>query len=178
MLEERYRGAASFATSVDAARHKRDLWVALRKRARVPDELVARVEALGGEWRLLALSEDWCGDAVNTLPPIAALADAARNLELRVLERDRNPDLMDAHLTNGSRSIPVVMVLDADFRERGWWGPRPAELQRWAMGPGQLLEPDDRYRELRRWYARDGGRTTLREIVSVLEGAARQRSAA
>jgi hypothetical protein len=52
------------------------------------------------------LSEDWCGDAVNSVPYLARLAELAPNLDLRVLARDENPDLMDAHLTRGSRSIP------------------------------------------------------------------------
>jgi len=51
------------------------------------------------------LVEDWCGDAVNTLPVIGRLAEHASNIELRVVGRDANLDLMDAHLTNGSRSI-------------------------------------------------------------------------
>jgi hypothetical protein len=79
---------------------------------------------------------------------------------------------MEAHLTGKSRSIPVVIVLDEAFRERGWWGPRPTVLQRWVSGQGQLLEKTARYREARAWYARDRGRTTLEEVVSLLERSA------
>jgi hypothetical protein len=89
-----------------------------------------------------------------------------------LLGREANPDLMDAHLTNGSRSIPVVMVLDSRYEERGWWGPRPTELQAWVMREGMRLSKTDRYRELRRWYARDRGLTTLSEVVMLLERAA------
>ena len=32
-------------------------------------------------------------------------------------------------------------------------------------GEGQLLDKDSRYREQRRWYARDRGETTLRELT-------------
>ena len=62
-------------------------------------------------------------------PYLARLQEALPNFELRVLSRDENPDLMDAHLTNGTRSIPVVMILDQEFREVAWWGPRPRPLQ-------------------------------------------------
>ena len=178
MLRGRYQTAKTFEEYSAAAEKNRELWLALRKRARVPADLLARAESLGRHWHLLVLSEDWCGDAVNTVPVIAALADAAPNLDLRVLERDENPDLMDTHLTNGSRSIPVVIILDEHFRERGWWGPRPRELQAWVLGEGKALSPADRYRQVRTWYARDGGRTTLEEIVSLLERAAAQREAA
>ncbi len=180
MLKQRFRSAATYEEAVRTAEENRELWESLsaRARARIPDEMVRRAEALGGRWHLLVLSEDWCGDAVNIVPVVAALADAAENLELRVLERDRNPDLMDTHLTNGSRSIPVVIALDDAFRERGWWGPRPRELQAWVLTEGKRLEPEDRYREVRRWYARDRGLTTLEEVVSMLEEAARRGDAA
>ena len=178
MLKNRYLSAATLDEHIQSAEKNRELWTALRGRAVVEREMVRRVESLRGHWHLLALSEDWCGDAVNTLPAVGALAGAASNLDLRVLERDANPDLMDAHLTHGSRSIPVVMVLDAEYRERGWWGPRPAPLQAWVMAEGMEIAPRDRYREIRAWYARDRGRTTLSELVALLEAAARGRSEA
>ena len=40
------------------------------------------------------------------------------------------------------------------------------------MEEGLKLPSDERYREIRRWYARDRGRTTLEEIVTLLESAA------
>ncbi|HET7321288.1 MAG TPA: thioredoxin family protein [Longimicrobiaceae bacterium] len=172
-MEERYHGAKPFDVYAEGTEKHHDLWLAMRKRARVPEEFVERVEALPGKWHLLVLSEDWCGDAVNTVPVLAALADAAANLDLRVLERDRNPDLMDSHLTGTSRSIPVAMVLDEEYRERAWWGPRPGELQAWVLGPGKQLPPEERYKQVRTWYARDQGRTTLEEVVGMMEEAGR-----
>lgn len=65
---------------------------------------------------------------------LAKLAERASNLDLKILGRDSNPDLMDSHLTGGSRSIPVVILLDETFIERAWWGPRPRDLQEWALG--------------------------------------------
>jgi hypothetical protein len=168
-LRDRFLAAPDFEAMLASARKNVELWTAVWRRARVGDEYLRRVAAVGGAWHLLALSEDWCGDAVNTLPVVARLAELSPNLDLRVLGRDANPDLMDAHLTGQSRSIPVVILLDDAFRERGWWGPRPTVLQRWVSGQGQLLEKSARYREARTWYARDRGRTTLDEVVSLLE---------
>jgi Thioredoxin len=154
-----------------------DLWAAVWRRAVVGEEYLQRVAAVPGHWHLLVLSEDWCGDAVNTVPVVAKLAALSPNLELRVLARDENLDLMDAHLTGTSRSIPIVILLDADYRERDWWGPRPTALQDSVSGEWQVLEKSSRYREARMWYARDRGRTTLEEVVSMLERASRNRSA-
>ena len=172
-MRPRFLAAPTFDEFVVRAVDNHELWAATWRRASVPVELAARVAALPGRWHLLVLNEDWCGDAVNTVPYVARMAEQAPNVELRVVGRDANPDLMNAHLTNGSRSIPVVIVLDEHFVERGWWGPRPAELQAWVLGPaGQSLEKPERYREVRRWYARDKGITTLAEILVLMERAA------
>lgn len=176
-LRERFDRARTFQEFLASAESNVELWRSLAARADVPAAIVERVRALGGPWKLLVLNEDWCGDAVNSVPYVARLAERAPNLELRILERDANPDLMNAHLTGTSRSIPVVIVYDEDFVEYGWWGPRPAELQAWVLGPGMALEKTDRYREVRRWYARDRGATTLAEVVALLERAAADRQA-
>lgn len=170
-MRDRYLGAPEFGEMLASATKNADLWAAVWRRTAIPDEFVQRVAALGGAWHLLVLSEDWCGDAVNTVPVVARLAELAPNTDLRVLARDENLDLMDAHLSGTSRSIPVVIVLDEEFNERGWWGPRPAALQQWVLGPGQALEKDVRYREIRSWYARDKGISTLQELVSLMERA-------
>lgn len=176
-MKQRYLAARTFLDFVTSTEANHELWAAMTARARVPDELLARATAIPGTWHLLVLVEDWCGDAVNTVPVVARLAEMVPGLDLRVLGRDANPDLMDAHLTNGSRSIPVVMVLDEAFEERGWWGPRPVELQRWVLSAeAQALAKPERYKEVRRWYARDRGLTTIDEMLTLLETAAARRA--
>lgn len=168
MYEEAFAAGLTLEEFVATATGNRDLWVAMAKRARVAVPEVARCADLGGRWRLLALAEAWCGDAVNILPVVARLAEAAPNLELRIVGREDHPELMERHLTRGSRSIPVVVLLDEAGNPRGWWGPRPAALQAWFEEEGRSLPKDVRYRELRRWYARDRGATIAREIVDLV----------
>lgn len=171
---QRFLDAKSYAEFAESAESNRELWRGMFDRARVPEEFVERARAVPGAWRFLVLAEDWCGDAFNSVPWLARLVEQVPGWELRILERDRNPDLMDSHLTNGSRSIPVVMVLDEDGLERGWWGPRPSELQSWFYERGREMEMDDRIREIRRWYARDRGRSTLDEVLTLVERAAEE----
>ena len=173
-LRARFRAAPDFEQMLATVTKNADLWAAVWRRAVVPEEYLQRVAAVPGDWHLLVLSEDWCGDAVNTVPVVAKLAALSPNLELRVLARDENLDLMDAHLTGTSRSIPIVILLDAEYRERAWWGPRPTALQDSVSGEWKVLEKSSRYREARMWYARDRGRTTLEEVVAMLERASRE----
>ncbi|MBX6333546.1 MAG: thioredoxin family protein [Gemmatimonadaceae bacterium] len=164
-----YARAMTFAEFVAGAKKNQQLWQDLYRLTVIPPDLRARARALVGRRHLLILVEDWCGDAVNTVPAIVRLAEEAPDVHVRLLTRDANPDVMNAHLTGTSRSIPVVMVLDAAFEECGWWGPRPRELQSWVLSTGLALEKDARYRAIRAWYARDRGRTTLEEVLRLLE---------
>ena len=118
-----------------------------------------------GAKRLLVIAEDWCGDASNTVPIVAKWADAVPGVELRIILRDQHPEVMDRYLTNGSRSIPIVIALDEDFREVGHWGPRPRLLQSWVMANRGTIPKTELYPQVRTWYARDRGETTLREVL-------------
>lgn len=168
---ERFHGGATFAALLERTRDDDKLWEALYKRARLSEDSVARVKRLRRHWHLLILNEDWCGDSVNVIPYLARLKEASAAMEMRIISRDANPDIMQSHLTGVSRAIPVVMVLDDTFTERGWWGPRPGPLQTWVIAEGLALEKPERYRQVRTWYARDRGETLVTEIVSIMEEA-------
>lgn len=78
----------------------------------------------------LVLTEAWCGDAAQSLPVLHKLATANENITLRFILRDEHLDVMDAFLTNDARSIPKVIMLDANTLEVfATWGPRPKALQ-------------------------------------------------
>ncbi len=150
----------------------RGLWEGLHRLARIPDWALAAVPGDAGR-RLLVLTEDWCGDASNTIPVLARLADSAPGVELRILRRDEHPELMDRYLTNGARSIPIVIALDREFRELGHWGPRPRALQSWVLAERARGVPkEELYPSVRKWYARDHGETTLREVLETAQLAA------
>ncbi len=172
-MRERFESALTFPDYLDTVQKNEELWRSVYQRVRLPADAVTEGPSIPGTWHLLALSEDWCGDAVNILPVVSRLVDELPSVELRVLSRDENLDIMDTHLTNGrSRSIPIVIVYDDDFRERGWWGPRPSQLQEWVMTEGMKMEPGPRYAETRRFYARDKGKAIVAEILDLLRSAA------
>jgi hypothetical protein len=72
-----------------------------------------------GPRNVLVITEDWCGTALASLPALARLVEGRPGVEVRVFLRDANPDLMDRYLKDGKhRSIPVIIVFDADMKER------------------------------------------------------------
>jgi hypothetical protein len=140
------------------------LWLGVYRLALVPDWARAAVPE-GARRKLLVIAEDWCGDASNTVPIIARFAESVSGFELRVIQRDAYPELMDQYLTNGARSIPMVIALDENFQEIGHWGPRPSKLQTWVMANRGTMPKSELYPQVRKWYARDRGESTLREVL-------------
>jgi hypothetical protein len=102
------------------------------------------------------------------VPVLARLAEEVPGVSLKLLDRDENPQVMDRYLTDGTRSIPLVILLDHDFNELGHWGPRPAVLQSWVRANLNRMPKEERLREQRRWYARDRGGSVLEEILGIL----------
>jgi hypothetical protein len=120
------------------------------------------------------ITEAWCGDSAQNLPLIAQMADAsAGKIHLQIFLRDENPDIMNQHLTDGSRSIPKLVSFDSEsgvilFK----WGPRPAPAQallhQWKQNPNGRSW-DDFELELHTWYARDKLATLQDEFYGILQ---------
>ena len=153
---------------LEEAEENRSLWEGVYRLAQIPEWALDEACEKGIGRRFLVIAEDWCGDASSTVPILAKLGDEADCLNVRLLKRDERPEIMDRYLTNGSRSIPIVIVLDCDFKELGHWGPRPTELQDWVMAHKDTMPKDERYKHVRRWYAKDKGKTTLKEVLVIL----------
>jgi len=110
-----WREATPFSEYLQPEMKHYSFWEGVYRHATVPEWAARRAQALG-PLRLLTISEDWCGDAVNAVPVAARLAEAAPGSELRVLRRDLHREVMDRYLTDGTRSIPIVIGLDDAFR--------------------------------------------------------------
>src|SRR4051794_26725694 len=76
-----------------STKHK-GLWEGIYGIARIPAWAATAVPP-GVDRKLLVIAEDWCGDASSTIPVVAKLVSVVPGLELRVLLRDQNPEVMD-----------------------------------------------------------------------------------
>lgn len=137
-------------------------------------EILAAAAQMVNKVHWLIIVEPWCGDVSQSLPVMARIAESSNGrIDLRLVYRDQKPDLMDAHLTNGtSRSIPILIQLDEQFRVMGTWGPRPAEAQ--ALVSKLKSDPttaDNYAEELHRWYARNKQEAIQSELITLLQKA-------
>jgi len=133
-------------------------------------DLLAASSGLRAGMRMLVLNEFWCGDGAQILPVHEALeAEAAGKLDVRVLLRDDNLEVMDLFLTNGGRSIPKTVLLDADMGVLGTWGPRPEE----AMELVRRIKSDPALahtysQEVHKWYTADKQQNIQAELAVLL----------
>lgn len=122
-------------------------------------------------WVALVISEGWCGDASQIVPVFQQVADEA-GLEVRYVLRDEHLDLMDLHLTNGGRSIPIILFLDAKtFEVKTTWGPRPAPAQKMMDDHKAAPEPkgpkSEVAKQIQLWYSRDKQAAMHREWMDL-----------
>ena len=97
----------------------------------IQPELEAAVRSLEKSYTWLVLVEAWCGDVGQNLGAIARLAELNNHIDLTMVLRDENLDLMDQHLTEGGRSIPKLVIVDSATHDvLATWGPRPAPAQK------------------------------------------------
>ncbi|MBR9922965.1 MAG: thioredoxin family protein [Bacteroidetes bacterium] len=139
------------------------------KTMKITPEQTAFIQNLEGSWKWLVITEGWCGDAGPTVPVMQKLADLNDNIELRITLRDEHPDLMDQFLTNGGRSIPVLVIMDGDTGVvKAKWGPRPQPLQKLRK---EMVDAGTDIEEIniaiQKWYALDKGRTVIEEVLAL-----------
>ncbi|PWA10343.1 thioredoxin family protein [Pueribacillus theae] len=99
--------------------------------------------------RVIVLTEDWCGDAMLNVPILLKIAEKS-SMDVRMLLRDSNLELMDQYLTNGtSRAIPIFIFIDKEGNEKAVWGPRAPKVQAFVDDERAKLPPkeDEQFEE-------------------------------
>ncbi len=141
----------------------------IRRTYQVSEDLAALVGAIAAKQTWFILTEPWCGDSAQNLPHIEALAALNPHIEVRLMLRDANLDVMDAFLTDGKRSIPQVVFFDEAGDEILRWGPRPAEAQAvFNEAKESGLEKPAILEKLHLFYGRNRGKALEDEFRYVL----------
>jgi len=164
-------------TNLNIARMNR-----LDRTTKLTSETIEQLQQIEQPQIWLTITEGWCGDAAQIVPVLQKMAEQNNKIELRLILRDENLDIMDAFLTNGGRSIPKVIMLNAETLEvLDTWGPRPAEVQAMVMDTKEKMAKiadkevrkatyQEAQKATQRWYAKDKTNSTQKELVEVLAG--------
>jgi hypothetical protein len=136
----------------------------------VPDEEQSKeLASKKFDGKILIISEVWCGDASATVPALIKFFEGKN--EVKIFLRDSDKSLINQFLTNGTESIPKVIILDKDFNVKNSWGPRPKYgkelLMKYKADP-EGYPKDVFYNDLQIYYARNRGRDAVQEILELL----------
>ncbi|PQA95621.1 thioredoxin family protein [Chryseobacterium shigense] len=136
----------------------------------VPDEeQLKELASKNFDGKILIISEAWCGDASATVPALVKFFEGHN--EVRVFLRDSDKSLISQYLTNGTESIPKVIILDKDFNVKNSWGPRPKfghELLMKHKADPEAYPKDNFYNDLQLYYAKNRGKDAVEEILELL----------
>lgn len=140
------------------------------KTFKIDEKQMERAKSKNFKGKLLIISEPWCGDASATVPAAAKFFEAAGN-EVRIFLRDSDPTLIDQFLTNGTQSIPKVIILTEDDQVKAVWGPRPKYgndlLKKFKENP-ETYPREEFYNDLQVYYAKNRGHDVIEEIIELL----------
>ncbi|MSP85552.1 MAG: thioredoxin family protein [Flavobacteriaceae bacterium] len=143
----------------------------LDKTIKISEDILLKLHSLKNEYIWILISEGWCGDAAQLLPIFNKMDKVSSKIEMKIIFRDENPELMNLFLTNGAKAIPKLIILDKKtLNVEGNWGPRPKGaielIQNYKEKFGSIDETAKA--ELQLWYLHDKGVSTQNEVVELL----------
>lgn len=143
----------------------------LDKTIKISDDIRLKLQSLKNESIWLVISEGWCGDVAQLLPIFNKMDEVSDKIEMKIVFRDENKELMNLYLTNGAKAIPKLIILDKNtLHVQANWGPRPKGaielIQNYKEKFGAIDETAKA--ELQLWYLHDKGFSTQNEIADLL----------
>jgi hypothetical protein len=131
----------------------------LDKTSKLSQETIVALKSIDAPVTWLVLTEGWCGDAAQSLPIINKIVSESTQITLKIILRDDHEELMNHFLTNGGKSIPKLIALNAKNEVLNTWGPRPTVatkmVKNYKEKHGQL---DASFKQdLQIWYNKDKG---------------------
>lgn len=142
------------------------------KTLKISDEVKEKVTQYKADVTWLVITESWCGDAAHIIPIINKIAELSERIDLKLVLRDDNDELMSQFLTNGGRAIAKLIMIDNTTGDvLHTFGPRPSEatelVNAYKAEHGHLT-PE--FKEaLQVWYNKDKGQNTISDLMKLLE---------
>ena len=142
----------------------------LDKTLKLTEETLNSIHSIKSNYTFLVIAEGWCADGAQILPIINKMTESSTSFNLKILLRDENEQLMGEFLTNGNKSIPIIIIIDQENKVVNSWGPRPSTASKMAQDYKQTNGKidDDFKKNLQIWYNHDKGQNTQEDIIKLL----------
>jgi hypothetical protein len=143
----------------------------LDKKISLKEGTIFALKSIKAKQTWLLITEGWCGDAAQILPVINKMSLESDAIDLKIVLRDENEELMNQFLTNGNKSIPKLVVLSETNEIVSSWGPRPSiatnMVNEYKEKNGGL--DADFKRDLQVWYNKNKGENIQEDVIAFLE---------
>lgn len=128
------------------------------------------LDGVGETQQWIIITEPWCGDAAHIVPFIEMAARRNPLIHATYELRDSEPFRIEQYLSNGSKSIPKLIIRNAAGEDLAVWGPRPAACQDLYLKLKANNAPFDELKTaIQQWYNADKGSEIQRELSELLK---------
>ncbi len=142
------------------------------KTAVISDAMRQAIDTTDQPQQWIIITEPWCGDAAHSVPFLHMIAALNKHITVRYELRDAEPFRISNYLTRGGKSIPKLIIQDADGADLATWGPRPAGCQKlYDRLTEQKADFETLKMELQHWYNDDKGRELQQELEELIRQA-------
>lgn len=139
------------------------------KRFEPNDAIKSLIASMTEPQHWIVITEPWCGDAAHSVAQLYQIVKNNPNIDFEIQLRDKEPFLIEDYLTDGSKSIPKLIIRNDVGHDKMIWGPRPKGLQDLFMQMKQEGRPFEEIKELtQKWYNDDKGAELQQELLAQL----------
>ncbi len=140
------------------------------KTFKLSEDRIIEIQSLPYDFKVLVISEVWCGDAAQLVPIFQKIFDYMK-VSIRYISRDSYPELMQEYLTHGSASIPILVAMDETAKEIFRYGPRPEKAMKMLAihkeNP-EVYTKEEFQMDLQKFYNKDKGESIYQELYQLM----------
>lgn len=138
------------------------------KTGKLSDDFIEVVKKIDHPQHWIIITEPWCGDAAHNIPFIEMISKENSFITISYELRDAGPNRIEQYLTNGTKSIPKLIIRDHEGKDIGTWGPRPESCQKIYAELLAENAPFEKVKiEIQNWYNENKGKELQQELIRV-----------
>lgn len=98
------------------------------KELKIDSDLEKRIKEIEKTNNVLCFGENWCPDCVINESIMHKISELRTDINIKFVGRDGYEDLVSSYDENGKAKIPLIIVMDNDFKVKGSFNEIPAKL--------------------------------------------------
>lgn len=140
------------------------------KTGKITEEFKSTLQQIHKPQQWIVITEPWCGDAAHITPFLELAGRENPMISVSYELRDSEPFRIENYRTNGSLSIPKLIILDSNGKDLATWGPRPRETQKmFDKLKAENTEFEKIKESLQQWYNSNKGLEIQKELSELIK---------